>query len=653
MPKLTYKHDWKKIKERVLSSHQKEYKIGSVKDAVMHAIAERKMSNPYQLYEEMKEKGVTETRLHASVGSDLQSRGGHVLEFDLAGSGFKHFRARQAGIGGKNNYFKGSVEIPFEDIDRKKKWSVHWWNHLPSSIRNFLGLASIEDIRIQNEEIDRLYESDSKKNDAKQVSEKPVSDKSEVGKSDAEKTVSQKTVVIPEKTEKTAKENKDAVSAHSEKLDAAKANDRNVQNAEISEAKTKSEELIENRYGRHSELEGLKDKKYIYVKDRTVHRDDGTKVYRKRYSMPGSQATILGVDRWNGARNRGEYSIQKVSEYMLTAAQKYLVQIFDEWDKNQNRVKKEEDVAPITISIKGHSRGGVSAAHGAMMIQDWINKNYRRYQGQVKFNLVQLDPVAGFGSDHGAKSKINLVDEQRQDIRDELRDRDMSLLGKSAETTVVYSLHTDHRIFFSPQSVDGAKRIILTTAHHGVNLDAVDESQKAYGDKKAHREGYLDLASGEMYRGSGLNELPEGIYIADENNCLVKLPSLEAGRSIISEVLKNTSGQKERHNRIDAVMENWFKAREKEKEQDKEKDNEKDKEIDQDRDKKKEMEEDQGKYKEHESAAKKQEKREKIPLFQEAEHEKIQNVKRGKSGYRESKQKKLIEPKEKRPKEKV
>lgn len=653
MPKLTYKHDWKKIKERVLSSHQKEYKIGSVKDAVMHAIAERKMSNPYQLYEEMKEKGVTETRLHASVGSDLQSRGGHVLEFDLAGSGFKHFRARQAGIGGKNNYFKGSVEIPFEDIDRKKKWSVHWWNHLPSSIRNFLGLASIEDIRIQNEEIDRLYESDSKKNDAKQVSEKTVSDKSEVGKSDAEKTVSQKTVVIPEKTEKTAKENKDAVSAHSEKLDAAKANDRNVQNAEISEAKTKSEELIENRYGRHSELEGLKDKKYIYVKDRTVHRDDGTKVYRKRYSMPGSQASILGVDRWNGARNRGEYSIQKVSEYMLTAAQKYLVQIFDEWDKNQNRVKKEEDVAPITISIKGHSRGGVSAAHGAMMIQDWINKNYRRYQGQVKFNLVQLDPVAGFGSDHGAKSKINLVDEQRQDIRDELRDRDMSLLGKSAETTVVYSLHTDHRIFFSPQSVDGAKRIILTTAHHGVNLDAVDESQKAYGDKKAHREGYLDLASGEMYRGSGLNELPEGIYIADENNCLVKLPSLEAGRSIISEVLKNTSGQKERHNRIDAVMENWFKAREKEKEQDKEKDNEKDKEIDQDRDKKKEMEEDQGKYKEHESAAKKQEKREKIPLFQEAEHEKIQNVKRGKSGYRENKQKKLIEPKEKRPKEKV
>lgn len=58
MPKLTYKHDWKKIKERALSSHQKDYKIGSVKDAVMHAIAEEKMSNPYQLYEEMKKRAL-------------------------------------------------------------------------------------------------------------------------------------------------------------------------------------------------------------------------------------------------------------------------------------------------------------------------------------------------------------------------------------------------------------------------------------------------------------------------------------------------------------------------------------------------------------------------------------------------------------------
>ncbi len=543
MPKLTYKHDWKKIKERALSSHQKDYKIGSVREAVQHAIAEGTMSDPYQTYEKMKEQGVTETKLHASLGSDLQSRGGHVLEFDLAGSGFKQFRARQAGLDGKDHYCKDNVKMPFEEIDRKEKWSVNWWNKLPSFLRDFFGLASVEDIQIQNEEIDRLYQ-------PKQ-------------KSDAEKD-----------------------------------------EVRQSKAKTKSEELIENRYGIHSKLDGLKDKKYIYVKDQQTDRGDGTHVYRTRYSMPGSQVSILGIPKWVGARNRGEYSIQKVSEYMQTAAQAYLTKIFEEWDQNQNQVKRDADVAPITISIKGHSRGGVSAAHGAMMIQDWIKKNYPRYEDQVKFNLIQLDPVAGFGSDHGVKSKINLVDEQRQDIRDELRDRNMSLLGKAAETTVVYSLHTDHRYFFSPQSVDGAKRIILTTTNHGVNLDSVDASQKAYGDAKAHREGYMDLSTGEMYRGSGLNELPEGIYIADENNCLVKVPSLEAGRNIISEVLKDTSGQKERHNRIDAVMENWFKAREKEKDKNREnklqKEAENRKEI---RDEKKET-------------------RKKVSLLQEAEQEK-------------------------------
>lgn len=113
--------------------------------------------------------------------------------------------------------------------------------------------------------------------------------------------------------------------------------------------------------------------------------------------------------------------------------------------------------------------------------------------------------------------------------------------------------------------MDGAKRIILTAANHGVNLGKVDESQKAYGDTKAHRKGYLDLSTGEMYRSSGLHELPEGIYIADENNRLIKVPNLEVGRSIIGEVLEHTSGQEKRHERIDEVMKNWFEAHAKEK----------------------------------------------------------------------------------------
>ena len=201
------------------------------------------------------------------------------------------------------------------------------------------------------------------------------------------------------------------------------------------------------------------------------------------------------------------------------------------------------------------------------MLKYWLKTNYPRYENKVRFKLMQMDPVAGFGSDHGIKSKINLVDEKRPELCRELAERRMASLGDSVDATVVYSLHANHRYFFSPQSVDGAKRIILTTTTHGVNLGRVDESQKAYGDK-AHRQGYLDLSTCEMYRGSGLHELPEGIYIADENNRLVKVPSLEVGRSIINEVLEHTSGQKERHERIDEVMKNWFEAHGKEKEKD-------------------------------------------------------------------------------------
>ncbi len=327
--------------------------------------------------------------------------------------------------------------------------------------------------------------------------------------------------------------------------------------------KTRSEALIRRKFGEHSKLKEFRDKKYIYVKDNTVEEPDHTKTYRVRYSMPGSQSTILGY--WRGARNKGEYSISNVNNYMLTAGKHYLETIFKEWDKGENPVKKADASDAVTIMIKGHSRGGVAAAQGAMMLKYWIKTWYPRYENRVRFKLLQLDPVAGFGSDHGTKRMINLAEEQRPELRQEMAEKRMASLGDSGDTTVVYSLHTNHPLFFSPQSVDGAKRIILTAANHGVNLGAVDDSQKEHGDTGNHRKGYLDLSTGEMYRSSGLHELPEGIYIADENNRLIKVPSLEVGRSIVNEVLANTSGQKDRHERIDEVMKNWFEAHEKRK----------------------------------------------------------------------------------------
>ncbi len=531
MPKLKYKCDWSKIKEKALSRHQQEYKIGSVMQAVKHAVEQGKMENPYAKYEQMQEDQITEVDLHASHGTKLQEQGGHVLEFDLAGSGYKQFQSRHAGLDGEDHYYRDGVFIPFEDIDKGTKWEVHWWNKLPGFLRSMLGIASEGDIRTQNEVIDELeqFEASHRAGSEKHTG---VKKEAKAGADTGAKTAS--------KTE-------------------TKAAPKAASNA-------RSEALIRQKFGERSGLKGLKDKKYIYVKDKTKEGANHTKTYRLRYSIPGSQSSILGF--WKGARNKGEYNIQNVSEYMLTAGKQYLETIFKEWDKGENPVKKADDADAVTIMIKGHSRGGVAAAQGAMMLKYWLKTHYPRYEDKVRFKLLQLDPVAGFGSDHGIKERINLKEENRPELRQEMAERRMAALGDAGEATLVYSLHTNHSYFFSPQSVDGAKQIILTAANHGVNLGAVDASQKEHGDTGAHRKGYLDLSTGEMYRSSGLHELPEGIYIADENNRLIKVPNLEAGRSIINEVLENTSGQKTRHERIDEVMKNWFEAHRREKKAD-------------------------------------------------------------------------------------
>ncbi len=541
MPKLKYKCDWSKIQEKARSQHQQEYKIGSVKDAVMEAVTQGLMENPYQKYEQMKADKVNETTLHAAHGTKLQEMGEHVLEFDLAGSGYKHFQSRHAGLDGRDHYYQDGVSIPLEDIDKGEKREVRWWNRLPGFLRAILGAAGESEIRAQNAVLDEFELSERQQKQANTSSFAKV----KTGSGAKVNTVAG------------AKTAGDTVAKANTVVSAKAAGDTAAKNG----TEKRSEALIRQKFGVHSELKGLRDKKYIYVKDRTVEKPDHTKTYRMRYSMSGPQSSILGYRK--GARNRGEYSIHNVSDYMLTAGKHYLETIFKEWDKEKKSGKKADPTEPITIMVKGHSRGGVSAAHGAMKLKYWLKNYYPRYENKVRFKVLQMDPVAGFGSDHGLKSKINLREEKRPELRQELAERRMATLGDSVDSTVVYSLHTNHRYFFSPQSVDGAKRIILTTTTHGVNLGNVDQSQKAHGDTKAHRQGYLDLSTGEMYRSSGLHELPEGIYIADENNRLIKVPSLEVGRNIVSKVLEHTSGQEQRHERIDEVMKNWFDAHEK------------------------------------------------------------------------------------------
>ena len=86
-----------------------------------------------------------------------------------------------------------------------------------------------------------------------------------------------------------------------------------------------------------------------------------------------------------------------------------------------------------------------------------------------------------------------------------------------------------------------------------------------------HRAGYTNAKTGEVYRGSGLSELPEGVYIMDETRTLIRLNSKEKALNMLKEVYKDTYKilgknaikskiQGSRKNRLKEVVEAWFSS---------------------------------------------------------------------------------------------
>ena len=257
---------------------------------------------------------------------------------------------------------------------------------------------------------------------------------------------------------------------------------------------------------------------------------------KERITMAGPLGSVLGL--FKGTRNSGEYSIENLREYMLKMGQEYLERIFSAWTDDTQR-------HDIRLIIRGHSRGGVACAEGAMMIKKWVQDRYPDYEQYVKFDLIQYDPVPGTGSysdhakvDHNAQMESNI----------------MATLGDSAETTVMYSMHTDHNLFFTPQKILGAKRVILTPFTHGVDLGYVDDSQE-----QQHRRGFTHSETGEVYRSSGLNDLEKGVYIVDEHNTLVRMRNFQLTKEILEQVTMEHSGEQwERHQIILNVVREWF-----------------------------------------------------------------------------------------------
>jgi hypothetical protein len=254
-----------------------------------------------------------------------------------------------------------------------------------------------------------------------------------------------------------------------------------------------------------------------------------------------------------GLLNRGDYSIENLRKYMREMAANYIAPIVQRWRDGG------DETSTLPIIIKGHSRGAVAAAEGAMMIRQWLLDNYSEYADRIKFELIQYDPVPGAGSASGVNEKVDLNNgEGYTDAGDK-----MAALGASANTTVVYSLHTDHKFFFTPQMVKGAKRIVLTPFKHSVGLDKVDNTEIRQGNERvagnhAHSASYADAQSGDVYRGSGLSDLAEGVFIVDENDTLVRFTDYAQAKSVIDRVLAETSGQEDRHALILEVVRTWF-----------------------------------------------------------------------------------------------
>ncbi len=257
---------------------------------------------------------------------------------------------------------------------------------------------------------------------------------------------------------------------------------------------------------------------------------DDTVVNKIRYTISGP-----------GLFNVGDHSIENNRVYVKNLAKNELVKYFEEWVKDPSKAHE------INIRLTGHSRGAVAAEEGAQYINDFLKEYAKKHKEAepflkyISFDLTQRDAVPGFGTFWRLGKK---------DIRN----------IPNMKATIFCSMAQDHGdMIFPLQNVRGAGRIIIGTTEHGMDLGSIDQSQSRYKeDGKAHRAGFYDADTGEYYRGSGLSELPDGVYIADERYNIVRLTSYSQIGKLIDEVYASAPKQKGRVASIHDMVRNWF-----------------------------------------------------------------------------------------------
>ncbi len=294
-----------------------------------------------------------------------------------------------------------------------------------------------------------------------------------------------------------------------------------------------SETTIESEFGKL--VPNGPNSTYKYLRSKTKEVQVGDKTMKKtRYTIAGPSP------EHNGIWNLGEYSIENTRAYGKKFATEFLKDIFERWDNGE---------APhdVHLDLTGHSRGGVAAGECVRLVNNWLKKYVKNnptkahYADHVKYKLLLRDPVPG------AVTSIRLGTCDLRKI-------------PNVDATVFCSMAQEHYdLAFPLQYVKGAKRIIIGTTDHNMDLSSIDLSQiRNKKDGKPHKEGFYDAETGEYFRGSGLSEMPDGVYIADNQFNVIRISSYSQVGKLIDAVYDGHSKQKGRVETIHRMARNWF-----------------------------------------------------------------------------------------------
>ena len=295
-------------------------------------------------------------------------------------------------------------------------------------------------------------------------------------------------------------------------------------------SKEEREHSIQVQYGERAKNDKGKTFDAIRVKTKDVKVGDKT-FTKKRYTLSGP-----------GGLNVGKHSIESNREYVRDFAKSHMEPLFQKWARG------EEEPHDIQINITGHSRGAVASAESVIYINNWM-KDYvkqhpecEQYMSRVKFDMLQRDPVPGFGTSvrFGSRDLRNIP---------------------NLNATVFCTMGQEWPDFAFPlENVRGAKRIVIGTTEHGMDLSRIDLSQmNQKSDGLSHQAGFYDAENGEYYRGSGIADMPDGVYIADDRNNVVRITNYSQVGKLVSAVHEGSKGiQAGRVGVIHEMVRDWF-----------------------------------------------------------------------------------------------